>query len=696
MKILRKKLFFMFFFFLCIFAGFKALPFYGEEIEDSLTENVYRIINTAYSFNLPDHIRKLEDNDRYKGSRGVKLNKFNDAFSFIKKGNSYLIKSLRDDNYLCVAGKNIEYLKVDRNPSSDFLWDINFVADSICKICPLKKKKSFLVITKGEERGSKGERQISYKLGVGPETGEPNTLGFETYNSEWRLNPFYPSSGYSDFFKIVEDCGDLIALKNGTDLKAIKTAPTSSHDFDCLSVQCLDKTRIYLNTQSSHYKPTLREIFSIEDVFKSNLSSDRPGSVVKVTRVIETEEVLQTTIENSLTTLQREVRTTSQKNIRRKAHEVGEDEEKINQRGFSQSLNTLLSIAVTQAMDLSNTTGIRQSTTLGESTQNSSYQDTGASMSTGTVNDTGSSNTRGVSNTQSFGMDASVNTCFNAGFASGGMSVGVHANETDQTSLNETTTKNTQTSSNVTNNTTQGKNLSKQKNKEEANERLEEQTNRISNSNEIQNQTGKLREEREDQTTTNNKRRTNIKEQTNEKEKLRELGIEQSLNLTEIKSVIQKKNEKWFIEREFTHAPNTALQVKFFEEAIEAIDYPFEVSLHIFGRVGFTFDEAILIATHPHWDYLAGSTWFLSPATILNYLKAPGYHINEDGSVNYIVKGKLNLKHPLNIFTVINQDILPIAAPPLEDMPFLDKNNKRKKIENPRDKKNIKKRKISE
>lgn len=723
-------MFFLFLFILnicfCIFDNSRAMLIHQEDIRDSLTTNVYRIINTAYSFDLPDHMQELDDDNRYGNSRDGKINKFNHAFSFIKKGDGYLIKSLRDDNYLCTSEHNVQYSKLNRKSSSGFIWNINFIANSICKIFPFGSKE-FLVVNKIEEGGNKGQKQVFYKLSIKEGTFESNNLGFTADNSEWRLNPFYPSSGYSDFFKIIRDCGDLISLKYATELKAIKTVPTSSHDFDCLSVQCLDKTRICLNTQSPHYKPTIREIFSIEDVFKSTLPSDSPGSVVKVTRVIETEEIFQTTIENSLTTLQREVIAKNEKNISRVAHEEGEDIEKMDQIGFSQSLNTLLSIAITQAIDLSNTTGSRQTTTLGESTQHSSYKDTGASMFTGTMNDTGSSNTHGVSDTQSFGIDTAATAGFKAGFASGSLTVAAHANTTNQTSLNETTTKNTQKSSNITNNTSQGKNLSKQKNKEEANEQFEEQTNRISHSKEAQNQTGKLREERKDQTTTNAKRRVNTKEHTNEQEKLKELGVEQSLNLTEIKSVTQKKNEKWLIEREFIHVPNTALQVKFFEEAIEAIDHPFEVSLHISGRVGFTFEESILIDIHPHRDYLTGSTWFLSPATILSYLKAPGYKINEDGSVNYIVKGKLNLKHPLNIFTVIDQDMLPLhknnratanvktslasshddaitdlarfnveVSDEEERKHDIAKSNKRKKDEKMEDKKKVKKRKIAE
>lgn len=679
--------------------------FLREEAEEPLIENIYRIINTAYSFDLPGYIKELRDQDRYQES-----NKFEYAFSFTKNGNAYLIKNLKDDNYLCVLENNIDFRKIDNNYSKNFSWEIKFINESIYKISSVAKK-SFLIMNKTEKVLGKGERLISYNIRIGDEKTERNVLGFEVFNSEWRLKPFYPATGYSDLFKIIRDCGDLIALKHHTQLKSIKTLPISSHDSDCLSVKCTDKTKIILNANSPHYKPSIREIFSIEDVFKSNPSITSSSSEIKITRVIETEEVFQTTIENSLTTTQRETKKVNEKNLQRKASEEGTETEKMDQTSFSHSLNTLLSIAVTKGSELSNTTGNRQSATVGTSTQESIYQDAGILKSIGITNDSGSSSARGsiheVSsssnhgevNTQSVGVSASLNAGFNIGFASGGASVGMHADTTNQTSLshtntqnlqsssNTTATQNTQKSSNTTLDTKRGQSQTKEKKEEKTQEQFAEETSRLSSTQEQQNQLGTLMEEKKDQTTINARKIVDTTELVKEHEQSAELGIEKSLNLTQIKSVTQKRNEKWFIEREFVHLPNTALKVSFFEEAIEAINHPFKVALHISGRVGFTFTDNVFINSHPHRDYLSDNIWFLSPATIFNYLKAPGYQVNEDGSVNYIIKGNINLKHPMNIFTVINQDLLPISLYKQDEVQMLPSSSEQsvqKMMERPR------------
>lgn len=87
MQFLRKKSFLMFvssFLFLSFsfitFNTHKVLATSLERYSEDLTENVYRIINIAYSFDLPDYITTLEDKDRYKEFKGIEENKFSHAF----------------------------------------------------------------------------------------------------------------------------------------------------------------------------------------------------------------------------------------------------------------------------------------------------------------------------------------------------------------------------------------------------------------------------------------------------------------------------------------------------------------------------------------------------------------------------------------------------------------------------------------
>lgn len=54
-----------------------------QENREELTENVYQIINTAYSFDLPRYVRSLEAKDRYEQSKEIEVNKFTHAFSLL-------------------------------------------------------------------------------------------------------------------------------------------------------------------------------------------------------------------------------------------------------------------------------------------------------------------------------------------------------------------------------------------------------------------------------------------------------------------------------------------------------------------------------------------------------------------------------------------------------------------------------------
>lgn len=664
-----------------------------DKSEDPLTNNVYHIIHTAYSLALRPHMGKFHHQ--------VSDNKFERAFHFIQKGEGYLIQALKDGNLLSCRQGRLCFEKAPLSQPKEelvgFLWKVECIAPCIYTIASLEKEKGFLVMHQHTENLSEGRKETSYALGMDsgkePDPALPlSDLYFSACNvREWRLSPFYPSKGYSDFFQIMTDCGTLIALKHHAKICPV----TSSQNFSGLSLECLkDKTPIYLAPSSKHYKSCLREIFSIEDTFESHSLIEGSETVFKLTRVIETEEVFQTTIENSLTTLRRESQTSRHRNAMNQVQGKEEERQKTDQIGFSQSLNTLLTVAVARAVETSQTKGRRHSETEGESLQNSFSESKEGTSSQGITHHQGASQSEGSLESENMGGSLSAQASINAGpFLSAGVSASFHHDQTQQSTSNHTSDQSHQTHATVTDTHRREKNQIAEKSKQSTREKYDEESISNSRTHQTERQTGRAKEENKNQTIASGKKRVLTQERASERESLQEHGVEQILDLSEIKSSTRKKSEKWFIEREIRYHPHTTLKVKFYEESVEAVDYPFEVLLRISGFVCFTFDRPIPITRDPRKDYsVEGTSWFLSPSTILKYLKAPGYQINEDGSVDYTVKGKLNLKLPLKIYTVIHQQPLLKENQDLKEKalstPHL--HSKRKREEGPEGKQPIK------
>ena len=276
-----------FFSILCVYLGINyslSSDLSSLQIEDLLTNNVYRVTSVPYSIPLTGDIREISEPDGTKKlEEEVTSSKFTHAFSFIKKEqgkekkdeNSFFIVHIADENLLSyVSSKASQPLKPtykgqESSEHKDFLWNVDVISykpSLIVTIKPLNGDK-FLAFKKTEKKdGSKGTISTKYNIVFEDKLEkQPSGSSFfsfpESNNSQWRLSPFYPSSGYSDFFRIILDAGELIARRHGTELVHVKTAPTSSHDRAFLSVNCLEKTTVGQNNfQNSHLVPEVGHV----------------------------------------------------------------------------------------------------------------------------------------------------------------------------------------------------------------------------------------------------------------------------------------------------------------------------------------------------------------------------------------------------------------------------------------------------
>jgi|GEM_PF-3426969 len=594
--------------------SFCSLSAFGSEVyrefKDQLIENVYTIQHAATLYPLSD------PSVEYNEINPIAPNKsrFKDSFRFIRNNQGdLLIKEIERDRYLGSDDRGNPCYSHSLRNLQLFLWDIiplegNTAHSSrIVKIQHCQSHKNL-------ELNNTSNNTTIYSLTL---CGERTIQGREGYFSraesfEWHLHPFYPAAGYSNFFNIICDFGELIALKYSTHLESIKTKSSSPHDFCNLSVKCLENTNIVLSPSCPGYRSSTREIFATEDYFSSNDRNAANGSTLKLTRVIETEETFQTTIENSLTTTNKKSKTQEDKTSERRDHTRSTGLEKIDQTSFDEKLSTQMNVSISQSEERS----------LEKNKMSTSSQD------------------QGFARTTNKGNQSTHNFTANAGFNMAGFNLGGGYGYTNTANSGESDTSNTNAHST----------------------RQKGQAARTTSGNTTTKDSGTGTEIGAQNLVSNTGKQTEqeTKESSKESTSMETVELEHALNLTEVTSVTKKRNEKWFIDREFIQTPHTALFIKFFERDVEAIDVPFSSYVRVFGCIGFKFSDSIR-KIEPRFltDYLdiEKSMWCIAPATIIHYLPAPGYKINPDGdgSVDYIIKGKLNLKHPLNIITIIDE-----------------------------------------
>ncbi len=614
LNVLKKK------FFICCISFTVHLSFSSEldDFEKILTENVYnfRHVVTLY----PLRIKTLNDFDERQISTEMMTNRLDNGLKFIKSNviennNIFFIQSVISNQYLycdndksCDSEYNFTY-RTHRKEGYDersFLWEvekikiknINTKSSLIIKIKSFKFQKNLSIL--------KNSRDTTSHLRLLPDEEAKSLSNNAVSGLEWRLDPFYPLAGYSNFHEIIVDFAKLLSKRHSTEIVGqIKTVAGSPHDVCGLSLQCLQTSTPVVLSDTSHTRYE-HEIFKTKDFLHAQPDLSQL-SAFKVMRVIETETIIQTSIENSLKTSGKVSRSSESKSSQQLQQTDGCARELMDQSSFNEKLSTQLNVSLSLSKEASSDLSHSKSHLKKEASTLGSHLNTQVSA--------GMKVSAGVKAPFAHaGTETSVNASVGGGISNTSQS------ESSETSADSTSERKSLATTNQ---------LSEQK----AIERDLSQQNTESKSHSRELMESNLQENAQQQS----------------------IEIERTLNLCKVESFTDKKSEKWFIERQIFQRPNTVLSVRFFEQGVQAQNVSFRSCVRVSGYIGLKLDSFYEIKHHPHNDHYDGEYWYLSPATIIDYLPAPGYKANEDGSVDYEIRGKLTLKHPLDIITVINE-----------------------------------------
>lgn len=565
-----------------------TVPHTIPQLNRKLFENTYTLQHAVTSKCLC-----FESN---KKDRTSHQNKIANSFKFIPRADGVLIQSILTKKYLYRNGNKCEYAQ---DSAKNSLWDVVLSQEHNAD---LEKPPPWVI----EIKCNKNCLILNDNVPILTPSPEGNS-------QFWLLHPLYPGAGYSNFFNIIYDFGELIALKHGTKLKKIKTCASSPHDVCGLAIVSSQKTLLNLNPDSQGYKSSYRKIFGTADNYYSfweNISSENEARF-KITRVIETEKIFQTTIENAVSTTNKEKTSKENNMFQKDDHMKNAMVEKMDQVSFDKKLNTQINVNLSQSTE--------------ESSERAKLNSEGKEK--------GDAVTTQESQNNSCGLTVKAKAKLPIA------SVAAEANYSHTSHAEKNNTKH------GTENSLEQKNKSKRKTTGDA---LQEGSTK-----------GEESSKQDLQNKKNTKTSQFSKEKGHESKYAHTIDLEHTISLTQMNSVTNRQKEQWIIEREFFHKPGTMLQVDFYEEAIEFIDTPFSSLVTVSGYAGFIFEPPIP-SINPMFrslrDYKADDQmWCISPSTIVEHLSAPGYEKNGNGCINYKINGKVSLKQPIQIQTLIHE-----------------------------------------
>lgn len=585
--------------------------FCTSENLETLTPNIYNIQNISTLYRLRPfeqpaiHSHIGFNTDQVSVQHDVTLGALRDGFKFVRVGDHYLIQSvLGRKPFLCtIDQEQVIYADYKENEADPFLWSIKKNANNTFSLKAKKSNNSLGMVKK----------ENSYILAVA--TTEEDNRAFE-----WRLHPLYPSSGYSNFYDIIEDFGRLIASKYRVTLEEIQIQSTLARGLTGFSVKINRPPRpivLYLGVDSMANIST-REIFRTEEHFRSDDLSAR--SLYKFSRIIEVEETFQASIENSLGIVEASSAGTERKKAAQSSSTHSRTDEIMDQRGLNEKLFTRANISLAASENIH---------------MDSSRSGTHSQRK-------GSSNEKSKSSQISVGGEASYQLTMKAGMENPLVSA--------STSHSITGTIRADRNDSVRDNSTIQEDST-----------LTSQLNRSAGAcNETQKQREKHKGKEHDwQEMRAHKTTRDFQEMTtvnDEYTSMHSFNISRTLNLGEVKTTVKKRMQQWAVEREIYQSPNTTLTIRVFEKVLEAEDIKIEADVNVSGLIGFKFSQAITnFDCNPYTDHFDGIFWYLSPSTIIDYLPAPGYTPNPDGSIDYKVIGNLTIRHPVDIITLIEE-----------------------------------------
>jgi hypothetical protein len=439
----------------------------------------------------------------------------------------------------------------------------------------------------------------------------------------WRLQPKYPQKGYSDFNQIIKDYAGAIAYRNGVKQFPTNTLSSSPHDIHGLHFIC--KGEPTGTNEPSSYTESFRPILKTEEVYHYDSFSE-----VSYARIIKTEELFSYSIENGLSEIRGEEteknNRTSETNDERRNTSNNVQKQNIAHNKFQTRLTTIYEKEQTASKSHTETNEDRRNkgTSSSKSEQNNS--------------------------THKVHAEASVEGGADIPFLAkgkvkvgGGYSYENSHGKTKTSSAHEDNT-NTKAKSDANTNTTGTKNVSSVGKDSEAGTQ-EMNTNATTAGQEY----GKA--------------------YTIENSDLNRHVVTHTINLNEVKTYHKKKEEEWRFERRIYQTSRKGFKMTVSENAIETLDVPFSVPINISGYVKFTADKLLTYNNlNYEKDYVFGNDYYICPATIISMLPAPGFVIQSDGSVDYVIRGKMTMKCPIDVKTeIIGDENVSVSAEKIVD-----------------------------
>ena len=606
---------------------FNIVTVAASEVFSNLTDNIYKIQNTRYFFELSapissmdldsksrlTHLKYRDRKEEFKKTiRFIPIeDKSKEVLKFyiesvVRGGNTYLH---REENAKVGFG-----FKPSNGPLEDFVWTLEIPNKLNNQIVRIRNKNNFLALVENEKR------EVAYTL-----------VDIAGKGSDWRLHPFYPAAGYSDLYNILRDFGTLMEVKYNAILEypEPKITRQNIHDPYYLSMQPTSKTVVKISMDEKNCREYQRVIFSSGDVVVSSTPS-----TYKFSRVIESENHIETSIQNTLTLGDNHTRSAIESHADRKSKSGTMEREISQQQAFTSSLHTTVEAMVSTATESSeeSSSGSTSIKTTGSSTTHQETQE--------------ESQESGVSKSSTSGKEAHAS-------AKGkvlGVKIGGELSTSSSTTEGSHESKSLKTAHSTTTAT----------HEETTQQTQEARTKRQGHHEEKRttHQEGRDEEKHKSHTERKAHQDTEGVETAQEQSNNESFSLEKIVGLNNIETSRKIEKESWIIEREIIQEANSVLQIKVVEKSVQISDYSFSVDMRVTGHVGFTFKDENFpfeIDYDPSRDFIVGSTWYISPATIIKQLPAPGYQLNDDGSVTYKVQAKLNLKKPVHLYSVITQ-----------------------------------------
>jgi hypothetical protein len=406
---------------------------------------------------------------------------------------------------------------------------------------------------------------------------------------EWRLRPKYPEEGYSDFSRIIADYCNLVAKQNQAERKEYKLFKTSSHEEYGLDFK-VDNGSFSVPVNDDDLQE-VEESFSFPSWGIESLN----------TFVQESEEEIgfECQMSNTLTfSSNLESASERSENAQQVRSDTLSDEESL-QKALHNKLLRQSNFSFTRSQNLQ------------------------AAYTVGA----GEKRTSGKGETEESSMNADINF----GIKLFGAKVG--SSKKTSTSSHQ----GTEQSKNSSSSSTADEGFTTQNTTSDANEITEEK------------RTGKTKGKVSGVSDTRGCGSTDLER----------LSIERKMDLGKIEKSSKRVLKKSSITKQVITPKDNNIILSIKRTKIKVVNQPVEFPVLVSGRIELKLTKNV--GSHgdiqPFFneenDYLGSeesstSTYYISPATILEALPAPGFSKLQDGSVKYIIKGQVAITQPLH------------------------------------------------